>query len=66
MELIYNNKKLEIVFSGNIKNLLKEQGIDDTKVAIQLNNKIISRNKWEEYTVNAEDKVTIIEIIAGG
>jgi thiamine biosynthesis protein ThiS len=66
MELNYNNNKFELLFSGTISELLKEQNIDNTKIAIQINNKIIPRNKWSEYILSKEDKIFIIEIIAGG
>lgn len=66
MKLIYNNQELKLMFSGNLKQLLEQQNIDNTKVSIQLNNQIIPRNKWEEYNINSEDVVYVIEIIAGG
>lgn len=66
MKLIYNNQELELMFSGNLKELLIQQGIDHTKISVQLNKQIMPRNRWEKYNINPEDVVHIIEIIAGG
>ena len=34
--------------------------------AIQVNNKIIPKNKWNNFYINSNDEIEVIQIIAGG
>ena len=68
-------KKIKIKLNGKIKiikintkliNLLNSLKIPLKKVAIELNQKIIDKNKLKNITLNNNDVVEIVHFIGGG
>ena len=39
---------------------------EKTGIAVAVNNRVISRLKWDTYLINNEDKITIITATQGG
>ena len=61
-----NGSKLELKNKYSIATLLKKYKIDGKKIAVELNGKIISRNKYKLIYLKSEDKIEIVHFIGGG
>ena len=61
-----NGRKLELKNKDTIITLLKRYKIDGKKIAVELNGKIINRNKYKLVYVKNKDKIEIVHFIGGG
>jgi sulfur carrier protein len=61
-----NGRKLELKNKDTILTLLKRYKIDGKKIAVELNGKIINRNKYKLVYVKNKDKIEIVHFIGGG
>ena len=61
-----NGNKLELKNKHTIFTLLKKYKMDNKKIAIELNGKIINRNKYKSTYVKDKDKIEIVHFIGGG
>jgi len=66
MELTVNGKKLEVADGVTITALLEELKINALRVAVQLNQEIVKRERYEETSLKAGDRLEIITFMAGG
>jgi sulfur carrier protein len=46
--------------------MLKKYKINDKKIAVELNGKIINRNKYKLIYIKNKDKIEIVHFIGGG
>lgn len=65
MEILINNEKKEIK-ATNVSELAAELALPERGVALAINNRIVTRNAWEETSLNEGDNVTIIKAAFGG
>ena len=61
-----NGRKLELKNKHSILTLLKRYKIDWKKIAVELNGKIINRNKYKIVYLKNKDKIEIVHFIGGG
>ena len=61
-----NGRKLELKKKQTILALLKRYKMDSKKIAVELNDKIIKRNKYKTVFVKNKDKKEIVNFIGGG
>ena len=61
-----NGRKLELKNKHTILTLLKKYKIDGKKIAVELNGKIINRNKYKIVYLKNMDKIEIVHFIGGG
>ncbi len=61
-----NGKKVVLKQNFSIFQLLKKYKINDKKVAIEVNGKILPRNKYKDRILKDEDKIEIVVFIGGG
>ena len=61
-----NGRKLELKNKYTILTLLKKYKMDSKKIAVELNGKIINRNKYKLVYVKNKDKIEIVHFIGGG
>ncbi len=61
-----NGRKLELKNKQTIFELLKRYKIDSKKIALELNGKILNRNKYKIIYVKNKDKLEIVHFIGGG
>jgi sulfur carrier protein len=61
-----NGRKLILKNKCSIFGLLKKYGIDRSKIAVELNTKIINRNKFKSIFVKDKDKIEVVHFIGGG
>jgi len=64
---IYINGKLTSVRNGlTAKNLISILGIENSRIALEINNKVIPRSSFENILIEQNDRVEIITAIGGG
>jgi thiamine biosynthesis protein ThiS len=61
-----NGRKLELKNKYTILVLLKRYKIDSKKIAVELNGKIINRNKYKSVFLKNKDIIEIVHFIGGG
>ena len=61
-----NGSSYEINSGSNINELLNKLKIKKNKVAVELNGKIVEKNKYPNLIINKGDKVEIVHFIGGG
>jgi len=61
-----NGRKLELSNTYTIATLLKKYKINDKKIAVELNNKIVNRNTYKLIYIKNKDKIEIVHFIGGG
>jgi len=61
-----NGRKLELSSKYSIATMLKKYKINDKKIAVELNGKIINRNKYKLIYIKNKDKIEIVYFIGGG
>ena len=61
-----NGRKLELTNKQTIFELLKRYKIDSKKIAVELNGKIINRNKYKSVFLKNKDIIEIVHFIGGG
>ncbi|MBU0527494.1 MoaD/ThiS family protein [Candidatus Micrarchaeota archaeon] len=62
MELVLDNKKMEMEYQGTIEQLLKELKVMREEVVIKVNGELSA----ETTEVGSADKVEIIKVVFGG
>tara|TARA_B110000263_G_C14831024_1_gene295278 strand:- start:77 stop:280 length:204 start_codon:yes stop_codon:yes gene_type:complete len=61
-----NGRKLELKNKHSILTLLKKYKINEKKIAVELNGKILNYNKYKTVYVKNKDKIEIVHFIGGG
>ncbi|MDB9760339.1 sulfur carrier protein ThiS [Pelagibacteraceae bacterium] len=61
-----NGRKLELKNKHTIFALLKRYKMNSKKIAVELNGKIINRNKYKIVYIKNKDKIEIVHFIGGG
>jgi len=61
-----NGRNLELKNKHTVLELLKKYKIDGKKIAVELNGKIINRDKYKTVYVKNKDKIEIVHFIGGG
>ena len=61
-----NGDSYEVIKGSNLIELLNKLKIQKSKVAIEVNGKIVEKNKYLNLILNNNDKVEIVHFIGGG
>jgi thiamine biosynthesis protein ThiS len=61
-----NGKKIQINNNESLKKLVKRHNLPLNKVAIELNKKIIDKNKINIIKLNNNDIIEVVHFIGGG
>ena len=61
-----NGKKIKISSNLTVFDVLKKYKINEKKVAIELNGKILSKNNLKKKMIKNLDKIEIVQFIGGG
>ena len=61
-----NGRKLELKNKHSIFALLEKYKMDNKKIAVELNGKIINYNKYKLVYLKNNDKIEIVHFIGGG
>ena len=66
INIILNGENTEINANTNIEQLLQTLGMEDKRLAVEVNQEIIPRSNFGNHTLNESDKVEIVQAIGGG
>jgi sulfur carrier protein len=66
MNIFINGKKFFSETDLTISEFLKKNNISENNIVIEINKEIITKNLWEKYKLNNNDKVEIITAVGGG
>jgi thiamine biosynthesis protein ThiS len=66
MEIRLNGKVSEVAEGATVRRLLDELGLHPLRVAVQRNQDIVKRERYEEVVLQPGDTVEILTIMAGG
>jgi sulfur carrier protein len=61
-----NGRKVKLINKHSMATLLKKYKIDIKKIAVELNGKIISQNRYKLTYIKNNDKIEIVHFIGGG
>ena len=61
-----NGEDLEIDSQSTAATLITQLGYQDQRIALEVNEAIISKSKHVEFTLNEGDQVEIIKVVGGG
>jgi len=61
-----NGENLEIDNQSTAATLITQLGYQDQRIALEVNEAIISKSKHVEFTLNEGDQVEIIKAVGGG
>ena len=61
-----NVKKIKIYKDLNIKDLVKKYRLNEKKIAIELNGKILPKSYYGKKKLKNNDKIEIVQFIGGG
>ena len=64
--LTVNGKQRELDGPVSLTSFLEANNIEPLLIAIEHNGEIIKRDKWDNITLNAGDKLEIVHMVAGG
>ncbi|BFU60671.1 MULTISPECIES: sulfur carrier protein ThiS [Rodentibacter] len=66
MQIHLNEKTLEISTALSLADLISEHYPNQNGLAVAVNQQIIPKNQWEDYLLQAQDKLSVFRAIAGG
>jgi thiamine biosynthesis protein ThiS len=66
MQIRLNGKTREVADGVTIRRLLDDLGLHPLRVAVQRNEDIVKRDRYEEVVLQPGDTVEILTIMAGG
>jgi sulfur carrier protein len=64
--LVINGEPRSIPPVSNVRELLEALGINGSRVAVEVNRKIIRRAEWERTPISDQDRVEIVQFVGGG
>lgn len=65
MQVFINGKQTELPSGTTVQNLIEQFDIRD-KVAVEINEEIVSRSRFKLHTLEDGDRVEIVRAIGGG
>ncbi|PLX80708.1 MAG: thiamine biosynthesis protein ThiS [Desulfuromonas sp.] len=66
MQITLNGHCKEVTDNTTVAELLTSLGLDPTRVAIELNQQVISRERFGDTLINAGDSIEIVQFVGGG
>lgn len=66
MELTINGKQVTVNGVRTLSDLLKERGLKPKLVAIEHNGEIVPRDQFDNWAINAGDRLEIVHFVGGG
>ncbi|MDK2920190.1 MAG: sulfur carrier protein [Candidatus Petromonas sp.] len=64
--MLINGKEMNFDENITIEKLLEKLNLNRDKVVVEVNFKIVPKEKYAEHILNHEDKIEIISFVGGG
>jgi sulfur carrier protein len=66
MEILLNGRKIEVADKTHVLDLLTSLNLKERPVAVQVNEDIVKRDRYESVLLQPEDAVEVLTFAAGG
>jgi sulfur carrier protein len=66
IEIVVNGETRAASEGQTIRDLLQELNLDPSRVAVELNRRIVKQPNWSETRLNAGAQVEIVQFVGGG
>ena len=66
MEIVLNGAPHKLLAQQTVAALVAELNLAGKAIAIAVNREVITRQRWEEYQLQARDVVDVVRAIGGG
>lgn len=66
MEIVLNGEPTKLPKEQTILDLLQHLQVDPSRVAVEINRKLIRKTEWNNFQVSAGDEVEIVHFVGGG
>lgn len=64
--IVLNGQDKQIASGSNIEQLLQILNLENKRLAVEINQQIISRSNFNSHTLKESDRVEIVQAIGGG
>lgn len=64
--MILNGKEIKLKSNTTITNLLKEYSLNENRVVVELNKKIIVKEEFSKVNLKDNDTIEVISFVGGG
>jgi len=66
VKIIVNGEEISLPEDSNIQDLVAKLGYKNKRIAIELNEAIIPKSKYQSHLLESLDKVEVINAVGGG
>lgn len=66
MTLIVNGEKKEFTENSTLQTIISELQVEDKVMAAAVNMEIVKKDQWNNYIVNNDDKLELLQFVGGG
>lgn len=66
IDIRLNGEPREVPGGLNVRTLLLHLGVDASRVAVELNRRIVRKDQWDETPVEVGAQVEVVEFVGGG
>jgi thiamine biosynthesis protein ThiS len=66
MKLLINGKEASYAGPLTLASLIEDMGLKSDRVAVELNQEIVARGKWQEVDLSDGDRLEIVHFVGGG
>ncbi len=66
VEIVLNGEAFSIDGDGSISMLLNQLDLVPSKIAVEVNESIVSRSKYDQFCLKNNDRVEVIQAVGGG
>jgi sulfur carrier protein len=61
-----NGEERRVPPPGNVRSLLDYLGLEQNRIAVEVNRRIVHRDAWERTPIADRDHVEIVQFVGGG
>ena len=65
-EIVLNGEAFSVDGDGSVSALLNQLDLVPSKIAVEVNENIVSRSEYDQFCLKNNDKVEIIQAVGGG
>jgi thiamine biosynthesis protein ThiS len=66
MKVTINGEETELSSAITVTALVESLGLTSKRVAVEINRDVLSRERWNETTVQDSDHIEIVQFVGGG
>nr|VFJ62347.1 MAG: sulfur carrier protein [Candidatus Kentron sp. FM]VFJ72576.1 MAG: sulfur carrier protein [Candidatus Kentron sp. FM] len=66
MNILLNGKDHQLADGANVAVLLETQGLTGKRLAVEINEEILPRSRYQQHRLQEGDRVEIVRAIGGG